>query len=83
MFWRNSRPIKAWLSAITFTYWGWPFKLQVSSKFASQDFIPHQGKARKAPIAYDVTCQREINMGIPWRSLGKADWPSFQADNQR
>lgn len=38
MFWRNS---KAWLGVITFTYWGRPFKLQVSSKFAGQDFIPN------------------------------------------
>ena len=38
LFWRNS---KAWFTAITFTYWGRPFKLQVSSKFAGQDFIPH------------------------------------------
>lgn len=65
--------MKAWLSAITFTYWGWALKLQVSSKLAGQDFIPYQGKAREAPVAYDVTCQRETNMGFPQRGLGRAD----------
>lgn len=67
---RNSGPIRAWLSAVTFTYWGWAFKLQVSSKFAGQDFIPHQGKAREAPVAYDVTWPKRSDMRIPQRGQG-------------
>lgn len=64
--------MKTELRVITFTEWGWTFKLQVRAKFAGQDFIPHQGEAREAPVANDVTCeerQTRTFSGEVWEGL--------------
>lgn len=43
---------------LAFTSWGRPFKLEVSTKPASQDLISNQGEARKTPIPNDITWGR-------------------------